>query len=150
MLGKIMITQEGDKRSFLFAGARAREQQFIQPAEFSIQPRQAADTRRRPWLGCNEPRLQAQLRKPLGLDMQHLVAPCLAGLGVAGMHPLRRHQHQRAWGQPLLPITCASEDAAPRIHRADGECRVAMSLVTGAAVAGPAAFHPGQGRIAPE
>ncbi|MNH33251.1 hypothetical protein D3C79_937520 [compost metagenome] len=82
--------------------------------------------------------------------MQHLVAPGLAWLGVAGVYAVGWHQHQRAGRQPLLPMRGAAEMAVAGIHRTDGKRRVAVGLVTGPAMTGAAAFHMRECRVAPQ
>ncbi|MNP34240.1 hypothetical protein D3C76_1275160 [compost metagenome] len=97
-----------------------------------------------------EARLLTHLRQPIGIHVQHLVAPGLAWLGIAGMHPLRRHQHQGAGYQALLPWVGPGEHAAARIHRTYRKGRMAMGLVAGPALPGAPAFDEGQGCIAPQ
>lgn len=88
--------------------------------------------------------------QPLRIEMQHLVAPCHIGQGIAGMHAAGRHQHQAARHQPYLSAIVAGEDATAGIDGADRKRRVAVWLVAGAAVIGTTRLQMGQGGVAPE
>jgi len=64
------------------------------------------------------------------------------------MDPLCRNQDQSTGAQAFFPLASASEATAAGIHRANGESRVAMGFVTGAAMAGTPGFYPRQCRVA--
>lgn len=66
------------------------------------------------------------------------------------MNTGRRDENNTSGAQADRAATCSCEDTAALINRADRECGMAMSLVANSAVASPATFRVGHGRVAPE
>ena len=94
--------------------------------------------------------LGADLGHPARVQMQHLVAPDLAGQGVAGVHTAYGYADQTAGLQQARSCRSAGEQAAAGVHGADREGVMAVRAMAGAAVARPSAFDEGHARVTPE